>query len=369
MPIEHFTSDQDLLERFVAGRLTQGEREPLESHLRTCEICQRAVREEQALAAGVRRLGRDELKARLRAKVQREVPRAIPWQQIFSVAAVLVVIVGAGIYSHWFGLIAPEQAGSQREIAQENNQPATQGSPQRPGTQDESAQAPEGRQKLQAEGRVESKRMETGAKTLSDDESRRAATPRPAEEAAKEKTDQLSVAHERPRVEQPSVTQLEFGRQAAATVDAGQTREYWTTGVPLQEVEVNSRVAADMREDIQKNQVMAKRLKKDADRESRDQKAAGNAGQLEVVLEELPSASLPLSQQQAFHQQTEVVQTLVRQQGNQVVLTLYLDSLIDGADLRKSRVDQVSPDSLVVSLPNQRLGYRIQQQQVRTGGK
>ena len=78
----HWTKNTDKLERFVLDRLDSAERSELENHLRTCETCQEAVRAEQQIVAGVRRLGRDELKLRLKQHIESGATKRIPWRQI-----------------------------------------------------------------------------------------------------------------------------------------------------------------------------------------------------------------------------------------------------------------------------------------------
>src|SRR5713101_2936706 len=63
----HWSDDTELLERFVLNRLEPAKRQELEAHLRVCETCQRAVRAEQELVAGVRRLGSESISVGLRS--------------------------------------------------------------------------------------------------------------------------------------------------------------------------------------------------------------------------------------------------------------------------------------------------------------
>ena len=112
----HWTSDRDLLERFVLNRLEAAERDRLEAHLSSCNECQDSVRMERELIAGIRRTGRDEMKSKLKNHMRREESPALRWQQIGSiVAAALIVAVGFGVYRLWF-YSPPSPATSQREI-------------------------------------------------------------------------------------------------------------------------------------------------------------------------------------------------------------------------------------------------------------
>ena len=53
------------------------------------------------------------------------------------------------------------------------------------------------------------------------------------------------------------------------------------------------------------------------------------------------------------------IQTLFEQRPGETVLTLYLDSLRNPTELRNARVEQVSRDSIILNIGNQRIGYRL----------
>jgi hypothetical protein len=76
-----------------------------------------------------------------------------------------------------------------------------------------------------------------------------------------------------------------------------------------------------------------------------------------IVLNQQPSSTLPLSLQNARRSQT--IETHVQTFNQTLNLTLYLDSLVDESELRKAVVEQISQDSLIVHIANQRIGYRI----------
>ena len=51
----HWTDDNELLSKFVMRQLPPVEEERLSSHLRTCENCQQAVKQETRIVAGTAR--------------------------------------------------------------------------------------------------------------------------------------------------------------------------------------------------------------------------------------------------------------------------------------------------------------------------
>ena len=97
----HIASDEDLLSRYALGRLNEAEREKVDRHTAGCSACTEALQREMRIAAGVRRLGREALKERLRRRVATE-PRPAGRPRILIAAALVGVIAGLGVYYAWF---------------------------------------------------------------------------------------------------------------------------------------------------------------------------------------------------------------------------------------------------------------------------
>ena len=137
--LNHWTRDEELLERYVLGRVVGDELLTIERHLKECEECRLRVQHERGLIAGVKRFGREEMKERLRQRVldgsptlstgviadasQRSdspKPREIQlsWQTIVSIAAVILILTGIGIYNNWF-FSKPSMEGSLHQRAEE----------------------------------------------------------------------------------------------------------------------------------------------------------------------------------------------------------------------------------------------------------
>ena len=94
--------DPDLLERYVLGRLGPDERTRVEELLQKSSAWRDALKREQILAAGIRRLGRATIKQRLSERLRTSVHYATPWPRIALAAAVMVVVVGVGFLNRWF---------------------------------------------------------------------------------------------------------------------------------------------------------------------------------------------------------------------------------------------------------------------------
>lgn len=116
----HWTSDQEKLEAFVLDRIDKKERALLVAHLEKCEECSRRVQEERELLAGIRRFGRLEMKRRLKMRLRRDRGRRFEWTQAASLAAAIVVMLGAVFAIRWF--IDSEQSKTRtREIILSEN--------------------------------------------------------------------------------------------------------------------------------------------------------------------------------------------------------------------------------------------------------
>lgn len=117
---DHFSENPELLESYVLGRLDAPTMASCAAHERECRTCREAVAREQMLAAGIRRAGRNALKARI-ASGATPTSRDL-WPAILSAAAVVVVMIGVGISERWF---VSDKPVAEQPIAQapaENNQ-------------------------------------------------------------------------------------------------------------------------------------------------------------------------------------------------------------------------------------------------------
>jgi len=100
----HWTDDADVLDRYVLGRLEEAERALLDRHLSGCGQCLKKVRAERELAAGIKLAGREKLKTALRRSLKTDEANIFQRYQLIGLAAaVLVVLVGLGIFRFYSG--------------------------------------------------------------------------------------------------------------------------------------------------------------------------------------------------------------------------------------------------------------------------
>src|SRR3989304_2584400 len=99
---KHWTDGEDLLARFVLGKLDAREASSLEQHLAECARCAEAARTEQVIAAGLKRTGREELKQRLAQRLRQQRSHRFNWYQAAGIAAAVVLLVAVALRGDWF---------------------------------------------------------------------------------------------------------------------------------------------------------------------------------------------------------------------------------------------------------------------------
>lgn len=130
-PERHWAEDGDLLSRYVLERVPPAGRVELERHLTACAECRALVEQERVLAAGIRRAGRDHLRARLAAQVRDGRRAAVPWPRVLAAAAVLLVIAGVLVVPRWLAVRteAPVEMTGSRESLPEPVSPGITAEP------------------------------------------------------------------------------------------------------------------------------------------------------------------------------------------------------------------------------------------------
>lgn len=99
---QHWTSDPEKVEAFVLHRIDKSERVSCTAHLNRCEECRRIVQEERELVAGIRYVGRKEMKLRLKQWIKHRQGKRIDWTQAASLAAAIILMLGAVFTIRWF---------------------------------------------------------------------------------------------------------------------------------------------------------------------------------------------------------------------------------------------------------------------------
>jgi hypothetical protein len=120
---QHWTSDPEKLEAFVFHRVNEKEQIKLTAHLKQCNKCRQLVQEERELISGIRRFGRIEMKGRLKLRLRREQSRRVEWTQMASIAAAVVIMLGAVFTIRWF-VDFDQNKNHSREIVFKESEPS-----------------------------------------------------------------------------------------------------------------------------------------------------------------------------------------------------------------------------------------------------
>lgn len=342
MDNKHWAYDAELLERYVLERLEPGQREELERHLTTCEYCRIAVREEREIVAGVRRLAREEFKAKLKHRLQTEQASLVPWIRLATAAAVIVTLVGVGIYNDWFTWY------SEKNITEEyqEEKPATGDIPKRPPSEmnDEIGEKP----------------ASTGA----------------MKQQEREPLEQKTRKKEGPIVQQPSVSlesasgagegvRRDYAGAEAKELDTAlekkQEKPLWVQGkiltTTIEGIKLQSEApaAADRMTDpkTSRNEL---RITPESGTIERQRITLQQGMQSQVVILSQRTKSHLSPEHQAI---THEVPTLIEQTEQGLQFTLYLDKPVSDDDLRNATIEPIHSDSLILHLGNQRIGYHI----------
>jgi hypothetical protein len=106
---------EELLERFVLGRMSAAERTAFESRLATDADLRDALRRERDILEGVRLAGRQDLKRRIAAAAAMAARPGVPWGRIAALAAAIMIVTGVALWQRWF-YPAPSVAPTAAEI-------------------------------------------------------------------------------------------------------------------------------------------------------------------------------------------------------------------------------------------------------------
>ena len=326
----HIASDGELLSRYVLGRLDPAEREVVDRHTAGCGACMEALRREMRIAAGVRRLGREDLKTELKRRVAAASQPAV-WPRIVSAAAVICLVAGLGVYYAWFtgGGTLPSQPGVPPPLA----------------SRPESRRGDEGN----APARELADNLK-GEKTLE------SPAPSSGQIQAKEKGPASPAYRENERMPAPAVVGA-AGSETAGGAHAAAEGEFWSDGLmerseaALDAAAPRGAVTAQGRNAVLQK---SKGVKEEQDR----LKDALPRPQGEYLIRQQPASALPGDRERSGRDQQRVP-TRVDQRGSTTTMTMYLDSLVDESELRKARVEAVSDDSVVVTLGGKKILYRF----------
>lgn len=336
---KHWTDDEDLLARFVLGKLDAGEASSLQQHLEECARCAEAVRAERVIAAGLKRAGREELKQRLAHRLGQR-SWQFNWYQAAGIAAAVVLLVTVAIRDDWFIGSVNDQAKDRQEsdslMLSKQETPAPQTAPERP-----SADA------------VRSKTSGREADSIA------AAAAEGRHDGVGEKR---TLSLHDVKKSQPLPTTL--GKEVPAHADQAQpalmavaadTKELWAQGTLIR-ADVVTRFedrAANVAAEVKGISVAAKAKEVGID-------------SLYVSITQLPLKMLPVGRQRPGR--TDEVQTSFRQGPQGLTVTLFnaSEALLSPNELAQARLELIGSDSLVLIAGQKRIAYKTPPGWLRT---
>jgi hypothetical protein len=345
----HWTQDPQLLEEFVLHRVEGTRRKELEAHLLVCERCQQAVNEEQKIVLGIKRVGRDEMKARLKEHLVESQKRPVggrsSWTWAYSAAAALVVLVGLAFYNRWLPF-EKKQLTEERTIAQQK-EPVV-------------AEKNEARRESTVQPKPEDKKKESSG--LVGDEKDKNQKFELRDDRRNERADANDL-----RAFPGAPSNIPPSAQGAGIVrkELDRTSEQLGKNI-VEEYRPENGIWAD---GILLGEQSAERSKKALrmDENAAPSKQAFNAAAkslktLNATVTEFSIADLPVSQRiRQQRLQSNTVQTQFGVQGNELQLQLYRqEQQQQKRSKQKATLQQIGSDSIVVNVRGEQIGYKIQ---------
>jgi hypothetical protein len=90
-----YIKENEIAEKFLREILTAQESAEYQKHLRTCEKCRKDLEVNELMIAGIRRMGKEEMRREIERQVQNRLPEEVSfnWGMILKIAAVLLFLV------------------------------------------------------------------------------------------------------------------------------------------------------------------------------------------------------------------------------------------------------------------------------------
>jgi hypothetical protein len=307
----HWTDDSELLDRFILDRIDQSERVPLDQHLLECERCRRIVRTESEFVAGIKLSGREKLKEVLRESLKSEEVNIFQRYQFISLAAaVLVILIGLGVFRFYVGSFEwPVKFSSRNYIVKQSvgdSSTTAERKKERSASQEENSEAED----LAAAG---------------------------------------APAHQKTASNNVDDFQNEIGRDR-------NPKAFWLLGTVIMTPETDGKIHLSSK--AENEGTREKRMEKKFLGQSRVFAIQKDGASQTITLRQRSSEFLP-SAQAKKGVDDRTIQTLVEKTPQGLNLTLYRDTLFQNSQIQQATIEPVTKDSLIVILANEHIAYRI----------
>ena len=307
----HWTDDSELLDRFILDRIDQSARVPLDQHLLECERCRRIVQTESEFVAGIKLSGREKLKEVLRESLKSEEVNIFQRYQFISLAAaVLVILIGLGVFRFYVGSFEwPVKFSSRNYIVKQSV----------------------GDSSTTAEWKKE--RSAFQEKTSEAEDLAAAGAP----------------AHQKAAVNNVDDFQNEIGRDR-------NPKAFWLLGTVTMTPETDGKIHLSSK--AENEGTREKRMEKKLLGQSRVFAIQKDGASQTITLRQRSSEFLPSAQvKKGVDDRT--IRTLVEKTRQGLNLTLYRDTLFQNSQIQQATIEPVTKDSLILILANEHIAYRI----------
>ncbi len=332
---KYWTDDPELIEKYILNKISAEEKKRLDAEIADCEPCKAKLQEEMEIVAGIRHYGRDILKARLRKKLQRErATQFFTYQYVGLAAAVVIIAIGLGAYQIWFSDLVALKKFHQQEIVFKQSE-------------DSSRTPLESQSAEQKESAQRSQQFSSQQKT--------------------EIAEQSSPVQSAPAIS--SVDQQQSLSGAAGKSD-GMVGEASTSESSPSAIWLIGQIVVAS-ESIHDRTISASKIQKQNDAKfSEQRRLTTNTQSLEtitlnkktkennIVLQQRSMKDLPVERSQQRTANQDQIETLLERTDTGIQLTLFDDSIKE-SDMKDAVVERLSEDSIVVSISNQRIAYRL----------
>lgn len=343
----YWTDNDDLVEKYVLDQISAEEKERMDQEIADCQSCKKKLREELELAAGVRRHGRDTVRLRLQTALNRQQTSPyFSYQYIGLAAAVVIVAFGIGIYTIWFGDLESPKQFHEKEIVLTPPFDTADGSVSSDAYETLAMDQPMAEETDVIPDETQTPHQEDPH--LADAGTVNNVIQPPAS----------SVAGAPMRKETHSVTSRVEALQSAGSGESSSS--IWLIGkvvmvsdlserqkVTASRVDVSGKTSGEMGKKItsESKKTLGLRMAKDEGITLQQRTIKG-----------LPSELSNLSKDYSSREQA--VQTLLERTDTGISLTLFGDA-VSPSDLQNAVIETFTDDSLVVTLPSQRIAFRM----------
>ncbi|GEM_PF-6640100 len=340
--MSHWTTDSDLLDRYVLNKLEAEQHIELERHLASCAECAQRVREEVRLVTGIKAVGRQVLKERLKERLKTRTYRDIPLGRVVGLVAAVVFLITIGIYTNWF---VRDQNQVELEMTDAYDRQTLSGDR----NVEDASVTPDKASELSSTTDV----RDAPAGTAQD--------VRPAQSQREEPRMQIEIVQPESKPLHP--TEILYDRTIPSRpeqfVAHPQGRSMWIQGTIIPPSKVGGHdqfVPTEVDGERRQNALLLRERTSAPTQKSVRETTKENAGSVLELIQRLRE-ELPPSQRS--QQERSNVPTLIEQTDSLVQIILFLETPVPEEVFDRAALVRVAADSILLQIGSQLIGYRL----------